>query len=130
MDFYDPPKGKITSGFVSKHFGTDKQYNESNDGVGYLSPEGWLAGYYKNSLGKDSLYGGKEFRTNLLGNENLGLDAALVAGLVSGYGNKINPLLLPELIARYKAHELALGLVPPVKGVTPMTLALQLRKSF
>lgn len=129
MEFKDPPKGKLTSGFKSKHFGTDEKFNEDNAGIGYISPDGWLAGYYKNSLGKPSFYGGKEFRTNLLGDISHGLDAGLIAGLVSGYGG-INALALPELMYHRGDSEYALGFVPPVKNVTPATLALQYRKKF
>jgi hypothetical protein len=127
LDFKDPPRGMITSGFLSKHFGTDKNYNEQNHGIGYMHPDGWLGGMYNNSLGKTSLYAGKEFRTPLT--EQL-LDLGLILGLVSGYGGGLKPMAFPEIMAKWGQNEVALGAIPPIKNVTPATLALQYRRKF
>lgn len=124
----DNDKGWITSGFLSKHIGADKEYNENNAGIGYKSKDGWLGGYYRNSLDKDSFYGGKEFQTDPIVGDKLRL--AIVLGLVSGYNKNVMPMALPEILYGDKNNETALGLVPPIKGVTPATLALQFRKRF
>lgn len=124
----DEDKGWITSGFLSKHLGTDQKFNENNAGMGYKSEDGWLGGYYRNSLDKDSFYGGKEFQTDPLIGDKLRL--AIVLGLVSGYNKNVMPMALPEILYGDKQNETALGLVPPIKGVTPATLALQFRKRF
>lgn len=121
-------RGWITSGFLSKHINPDKKYNENNYGIGYKSNDGWLAGYYRNSLDKDSLYAGKEFQSDPILNDKLRL--AIVLGMVSGYQKPMTPMALPEILYGNKEHELALGLIPPIKNVTPGTAALQYRKRF
>lgn len=121
-------RGELLSGFLSKHIGADRQYNEQNSGLGYRSPEGWMIGGYKNSLNRPSFYAGKEFQTDIIPNK---LAAALMVGGVTGYDRPINPLALPALVYQMdKDRALAAALVPPVKGVTPATLALQLRRKF
>lgn len=122
--------GEVTSGFLSKHAGNGLKFRENNYGVGYIHPSGWLGGYYRNSLDNDSLYFGREFKTNLLGSDVLGLDAGLIAGGVTGYGRPVTPLLVPELVGRIGKNKLAFILVPPVKGVTPATVGLQFRREF
>jgi len=120
-------RGQLMSGFVSKHAGSTP-YNENNYGIGYRSPDGWMGGVYRNSLNKPSAYFGKEFTHDLLPNR---LAAGLMVGGVTGYGRPVNPLLLPELIYKMdKERAIAMGLIPPVKGVTPATIALQLRRRF
>jgi hypothetical protein len=121
-------RGWITSGFLSKHIDSDKKYNENNYGIGYKSHDGWLGGYYRNSLDKDSLYAGKEFKTDPILGDKLRL--AIILGLATGYNKPVTPLALPELLYGNKEHEAALGIVPPLKGITPATLALQYRKRF
>lgn len=121
-------RGWLMSGFLSKHLNPDKEYNEENHGIGYKTHDGYLAGIYRNSLDKNSVYAGKEFQSDPVLNDKLRL--AIVLGLVSGYNKPVTPLALPEVLYGNKEHELALGFVPPIKKVTPGTLALQYRKRF
>lgn len=121
-------RGWLMSGFLSKHINPDRQYNEQNHGIGYKTHDGYLAGLYRNSLNKNSVYAGKEFQSDPILNDKLKL--ALVLGLVTGYNKPVQPLALPEVLYGNKEHELALGIVPPIKGVTPATAALQYRKRF
>ena len=121
-------RGWLMSGFLSKHINSDKNYNEQNHGIGYKTNDGYLAGIYRNSLNKNSIYAGKEFQTDPIVGDKLKL--AIVLGLVSGYNKPVQPLALPEVLYGNKEHELALGIVPPIKNVTPMTAALQYRKRF
>lgn len=121
-------RGELLSGFLSKHIGADRKYNETNSGLGYRSPEGWMVGGYQNSLNRPSFYAGKEFQTDLIPNR---LAAALMVGGVTGYDKPINPLALPALIYKLdQERALAATMVPAIKGVTPATVALQLRKKF
>lgn len=121
-------RGWLMSGFLSKHINADKDFNENNYGLGYKTNDGYLAGVYRNSLDKNSVYAGKEFQTDPLIGDKLKL--AIVLGLVSGYNKNIMPMALPEILYGDKQNETALGFVPPIKGVTPATLALQFRKRF
>lgn len=131
LDFKDPElHGQVTSGFVSKHLGTNQKFNEDNYGVGYVSPDGWAGGVYKNSLGKNSAYLTKELSTALGKLGPLDFQALVNLGLVTGYNKSVTPVALPGVQANYGDYGAMLGIVPPVKGVTPATLALQLRKQF
>jgi hypothetical protein len=121
-------RGWLMSGFLSKHINADKDFNENNYGLGYKTNDGYLAGVYRNSLDKNSVYAGKEFQTDPLIGDKLKL--AIVLGLVSGYNKNIMPMALPEILYGDKQNETALGFVPPIKGVTPATFALQFRKRF
>lgn len=130
LQFVDPVlRGQMMSGFLSKHLGGG-DYNENNGGIGYRSDDGLMAGYYRNSLNKHSLYAGKEFATDKyrLGPADMQLGAVL--GGVTGYGKPVMPVVMPEVLGTMGDHTMALGMVPPIKGVTPATLALQLRKRF
>lgn len=131
LKFNDPkPRGQITTGFLSKHLGTDQKFNEQNDGIGYRTEDGLLFGLYRNSLDKPSAYVAKEFLTDPLKLGPVNLKAGLLAGGVTGYGKPVMPLLMPELVGSAGDHSLALGMVPKIKGVTPAVLALQYRKRF
>lgn len=124
------PSGReLMSGFMSKHFG-GAPMNESNTGLGYRSPDGWMFGGYKNSLNKPSVYAGREFLGNLFGDGENRLQGGVMLGGATGYGRAITPVVMPQLVARMGDRSLALGALPPIKGVTPATIALQLRKQF
>lgn len=130
LEFKDPALGYMTTGFLSKHIGTDQKFNEQNSGLGYASPDGYLLGAYMNSLDKPSVYAAKEWKTDPYKAGPVALQAGLLGGAVTGYGKPLTPLLMPELLGSYGDHMMALGLVPPVKNVTPAVLALQYRKKF
>jgi hypothetical protein len=132
MDLSDlpPPKGHITSGFLSKHVGAERRFNENNYGLGYLSPEGWGMGVYKNSLGKPSGYVAREFSTNPVEIGPAQVAGTLNLGGVVGYPKPILPVVMPGLNVGLGDYTVAAGLVPRIKGVTPLTIALQLRKQM
>jgi hypothetical protein len=127
----EKPQGELMSGFRSKHVGGG-DFNEQNTGLGYRSPEGWMLGAYRNSINKPSVYAGREFSTTLFGEGgDHHLDAGVMLGGVTGYGRPVTPAILPELIYRMpQGRALAATVVPPIKGVTPATFALQMRKAF
>lgn len=131
LEFKDPQwLDQVTTGFLSKHIGTDQQFNEQNTGLGATTRDGLMFGAYQNSLNKPSFYAAKEWKTDPYRMGPIGVQAGLLGGAVTGYGKPITPLLMPELIGLLGEHALALGFVPPVKNVTPATLALQYRKKF
>lgn len=130
LEFKDPSRGYMTTGFLSKHLGTNKQYNEQNSGLGYVSPDGYLLGAYVNSLNKPSVYAAKEWTTDPYQMGPVQLQGGILGGAVTGYRKPLTPLLMPELLGSYHDHMLALGLVPPVKNVAPAVLALQYRRKF
>ncbi len=58
-------------------------FNNNNTGV-YVENNGWMVGYYQNSLRRDSLYGGYAWHWPLPDNPVF-QSAAMMAGVVSGY---------------------------------------------
>lgn len=130
LEFKAPPSGYVTTGFLSKHIGAGRQYNEQNSGIGYVSPNDYLLGAYINSLNKPSVYAAKEWKTDHYKVGPLSFQGGLLGGAVTGYVKPLTPLLMPEVLGSYGDHTMALGLVPPVKNVTPAVLALQYRKKF
>jgi len=111
---------------VSYHLNREANHNERHPAIGLLTPGGWSGGVYKNSYGKTSVFGGKEFKTQLMP----GLSAGLQAGLVTGYpAAPVLPALLPQLIADLPAdQQLALLLMPPAGKFGQGGVALQYRK--
>ena len=124
------PQGQITTGFLSRHIGADKDFNENNTGLGYVSPDGLMFGAYLNSLRKPSIYAAKEWTTNPYKVGPVNLRGGLLGGAVTGYEKPVQLLVMPEILGAIGDHALALGLVPPIKNVTPAVLALQYRKRF
>lgn len=131
LEFKDPAVfDGYTSGFLSKHLGTSRKYNETNGGLGLTTKDGYLLGAYMNSLNKPSMYAAKEWKTDPYQLGPVGLQAGLLGGVVTGYPKPLLPLLMPEVLASMGDHSLALGLVPPMKNVAPAVMALQYRKKF
>lgn len=120
---------QITSGFLSHHVGGGN-YNENNVGLGYRFPSGVLLGAYLNSLNKPSAYVAKEWLTDPYRLGPVALRGGALAGLATGYEKPLTPLAMLEALATIDEHTLALGLIPPVKNVTPPVLAFQYRRKF
>lgn len=124
----------LTTGFLSKHLSDEgappEGWNESNGGLGIKTPSGLLGGVYRNSYGKTSLYGGKEFATDKRRIGPLDVQAALTAGLVTGYPRPVMPFVMPGLLASAGDSQFALGFIPGVRNMSVPTLALQYRKAF
>lgn len=125
----------LTTGFLSKHLSDEGAppggWNESNSGLGLKTPGGILGGIYRNSLGRTSVYGGKEWATDKMRLGPLELQAALTAGLITGYPQKpVMPFAMPGILATLGDHQLATGFVPGIRGASVPTIALQYRRSF
>lgn len=131
LEFKDPAIfDQVMTGFLSKHLGTSQDFNENNGGLGLSTPGGLLFGGYRNSLNRPSAYIAKEWKTDPYPMGPFSIRGGLLGGAVTGYEKALTPLLMPELLGSMGQHTLALGLVPPVKNVTPAVLALQYRKKF
>lgn len=132
LKYEDPPllDGYLTTGFLSKHLGAKRDYNETNTGLGYATKGGLLLGGYENSFNRPSFYMAKEWKTDPYRIGPIGLQLGLLGGAVTGYRRPISPLLMPEVIGSMGAHQMALGLVPPAGDVNVPVLALQYRKRF
>lgn len=94
----------VNFGGVSHHFNPERDYNETNYGFGYeyewKDNVNLAAGWYKNSLDRDSYYAGIRYtpdRQSLLGARILGADVSYVIGGISGYRKYVVPMVLPSL---------------------------------
>jgi hypothetical protein len=73
---------------IASHHAPAKNYNNSNPGIYYRSDEGWTVGGYRNSLRKTSVYAGYTWKFGVLDVTTAG---------VTGYFNKVQPLLVPSI---------------------------------
>lgn len=70
----------------SVHF-PQRDFNNANPGLYWRSDDGWTAGAYRNSLRRTSAYAGLTWQWGRL---------ALTAGGVTGYADKVQPMLVPS----------------------------------
>lgn len=75
----------------SQHFPA-RNYNNFNPGAYYRWDSGWTVGGYYNSVRRFSFYFGRQWDYGL----TPGLSANLTAGAVTGYADKLRPLLVPS----------------------------------
>ena len=112
---------------VSKHLNTDVKFNENNPGFGITaSKDGKFltAGGYKNSFNDRSYYAGGGLKKKY-GNKDFYIEPGIMGGIVSGYEDKITPMLLPMITAGlYDYGALNLMYAPEVKDKNPATLML------
>ena len=118
----------LTTGFVSHH--AKGEYRENNYGIGLeVRPNPQLSynvGYYRNSLDRDSYYAGVQYRAITVGNFAFGG----MVGAVTGYRHSITPMALPFVEWSYKRVVVMATAIPPIPGVTPFTMAVQLKWRF
>ncbi len=81
------PKHTFGLHLVSYHSPV-KTYNNTNPGAYYRHPDGWTAGFYRNSVRRDSIYVGYTWKYGILDVTTAG---------VSGYFHKVQPLLVPSV---------------------------------
>lgn len=87
----------VIASLFSKHFDTDATFNERNYGIGvhlYNDAQSayTTAGYYRNSLDKNSLYVGGGYK---LGDViSVGIEAGLVSGYTKG---RVVPFVVPTV---------------------------------
>lgn len=73
---------------LGSHHAPAKTYNNTNPGLYIRHPDGWTAGFYRNSLNKDSVYVGYTWKFGMLDVTTAG---------VTGYFDKVQPLLVPSI---------------------------------
>ncbi len=97
-----------TIGFhVASHHAPAKTYNNSNPGIYYRNDEGWTAGAYRNSLSKNSVYAGYTWKFGALDVTTAG---------VTGYFNKVQPLLVPSVsLFTYQGITPRIAYIPQVE---------------
>lgn len=98
----------INIGGVSYHHKPDKVYNQTNYGAGYEreinSNVNVMAGWYRNSLYKDSYYVLTRYtpsEDNFFGGDVLGGKVNYMIGGISGYRKNVVPVVLPSVCWEY-----------------------------
>ena len=90
----------------SVHF-PQRDFNNVNPGLYWRSDAGWTAGAYRNSLRRTSAYAGLTWQWGRL---------ALTAGGVTGYADKVQPLLVPSFaFLRTEDFSLRVAFIPRVE---------------
>lgn len=99
------------TGFTSRHFASNhERYNETNTGVGYRSADNYAVMCYTNSYYRNSCFAGIERLFSVFTDH---VKVGFFAGGVTGYfGQKITPIVLPELVIANRGFEVALTGAP------------------
>ena len=112
---------------VSKHLNTDIKYNEKNPGLGLMAVKDGkflTAGGYKNSFSDPSYYVGGGVKKRY-GSKDAYIEPGLIGGLVTGYDQKLTPMLMPMLSAGSNDYgALNLMYAPKVENQNPATLMI------
>ena len=121
----------VTTGWVSKHYGGDREYNERNIGIGVQRQvaESWsvTAGVYENSISRTSFYVGAAWTPISLGPVRLGA----FGGLATGYDDAVVPFAGPLAELRLGRLMVQGVVIPPVGEKSPATvLAIRLGWGF
>jgi len=105
-------------------------YNESNEGLGirYEQPTSRLrqfamAGYFHNSLDTTTWYVGGGVKWRSFGSDMYYLDLGVVTGLVTGYGNPIDIIMLPSMTSGIGRMSFTI-MAAPQTHYSPTTLML------
>jgi hypothetical protein len=101
----------------------DNNYNNGNLGAYYLLDSGWTAGYYRNSINRDSYYAGYTAHWHFID---------ITMGAVSGYQDTIYPLVIPTIaFPRVAGFRLRMAYIPPVeKRISSHVLHLMAEYQF
>lgn len=105
---------------VSRHFPEMPYHNDVNPGVYYKHDNGATAGYFKNSFHKDSFYLGYTWEHG---------PVAVTVGGVTGYADKVKPMLVPSVaLFTYQGMTPRLAYIP--KGEKGKSHVLHLMLEF
>lgn len=121
----------LTLHLLSTHFGGG-DYNEQNLGLGLRAGRNaWcaMAGFYKNSLDRNSVYAGAGWTLGRLGPAAI----AVNAGAVSGYAESAVPFITPEFVMEFRGLQVLVTYLPKFEtkhAKTAHTLALSLGATF
>lgn len=133
MDFFDDSEMFVDINGMSKHFGGEQQYNETNPGLGLTIEnvddrlvKALMAGKYKNSYGDPSYYVGGHIARRF--GRNYYADLGVAGGAITGYaGKKITPMAaVMAQIGKKDLGRLKFMYVPRVEDKDPSLLMMNL----
>lgn len=134
-----PPQWWVDVNLGSQHFGGEdeflpegERFNEFNPGVGievqWQPRHGVAAGYFRNSVDRDSLYALYHYTPLAFGRH---LRIGGMVGAVTGYPGYNDGGIAPAggLIAKLERERIGVNLIvlPRIRNVTPTTLGLQFK---
>lgn len=117
----------ISATTVSYHLDRSQHFNETNPGLGIehgiTENTAVVAGFYRNSISRESVYAGAAWTPLRAGY----LRAGFVAGGITGYKISPAPMLVPAAMLEGKRFGANLLFVPHVMKDVPATFALQIK---
>ena len=121
----------INIGGVSYHHKPNGIYNQTNYGAGYefkfKDEVNLMAGWYKNSLYKDSYYIMARYTPdNFFGGDVLGGKINYMIGGISGYKKNVVPAILPAICWEY-ACVLVIPKIQEISDVTTVGLNFRIK---
>lgn len=118
----------ISATTVSYHLDRNRNFNEVNPGLGveYGITENAkaIAGFYKNSIYKESAYAGAAWTPISIAK---GLRIGVVGGIITGYRLSPAPMLIPVAMLEGGRFGINVLFVPHVIKDAPATFALQVK---
>lgn len=120
-------EGRGSHSFAKSIDSDGNGWNENNGGIGLSfkkkendTIKSILLGNYKNSIGKDSFYGGMGWQKRLLEGDLGHLDLGGRLGLVTGYEFPVAPMIQPMATVGLGNHtDINIGYQPKIDGITP-----------
>jgi hypothetical protein len=92
---------------ASQHIPYKQRYNNLNPGLYYRTPEGWVGGFYLNSLTRTSLYVGRTLEHGKF---------AVTLAAVSGYTHPVQALVVPSVeVGEVAGARVRLAYIPRVE---------------
>lgn len=128
------PSVYLTSGFISKHFASNHDYNEFNYGIGseyhFNDTQSISVGYYKNSVRRDSIYLHYVWQPLKIKDVEIGIAMGVVNGYPDYNGGRFAIAVLPA-VSWMVTDRIGLNLtyIPTVKNIEG-AVALQVKYKF
>jgi hypothetical protein len=110
----------------TKHFDTDKQWNDVNPGVYAKFNNGFTAGVFKNSESKTAYYLG----TTVSKSVSQQLEFSATMGVMRGYSQGTMLFVLPSVAYKFDDYALRLGYVPKINKQGASGLHLMFEQRF
>lgn len=128
MDLYEK---EVVVHVASYHADRAADYNERNLGLGLRLREpdsrlSWGAGFYRNSIRRDTLYAGAAYDVVSVGPATI----RIMVGGVTGYTWPVTPIAVPELALRWGSVGAVVQYLPKINGVTDAVIGLSFFKAF
>lgn len=110
----------------TKHFDTDKQWNDFNPGAYVKFSNGVTAGVFKNSESNKSYYVGTTASKQMTQQ----IEVSATIGVMHGYSQGTIPFVLPSVAYKFNDYALRFGYVPKVNKQGAAGLHMMIEQQF